>query len=137
MTIKNVKITMSRIGITSANSQKATYMPIAKIDYIEKENKSQTIHLDDAFIPDKKYFKGVIIGSSYFIGITKDSYQIYDKNGNRTGTANIEQFGNPIQTNEDDFVCLKGKIASLIGSDGECKKSRELTNEEYKAITQE
>ena len=79
----------------------------------------------------------MIIGSSYFVGITKDNYQIYNKNGNRTGNANIEQFGNPIQANEDDFVCLKGKIASLIESDGKCTKSRELTDEEYKAITQE
>ena len=52
MTIKNVKITMSHIGITSANSQKATYMPIAKIDYIEKENKSITFKYDT-----KKYVK--------------------------------------------------------------------------------
>ena len=137
MKIKKVKVTMSRIGINSMNApRRVVYMPLAKIHYMEKENKSQIIHLDHALIPDKKYFKGWIIGLSFFAGVTKDCYQIYDENGKRTGTANIEEFGNPIQANEDDFICLKGKIASWIGKNGECKRSRELTDEEYKAVTE-
>ncbi len=88
-----------------------------------------------AFIPDRKYFKGWIIGLSYFVGITKDSYQIYDENGIRTGTACIEEYGQPIQANEDDFICLKGKVVSWIGKSGECVGCRVLTDEEYETIT--
>ncbi|MCR4995631.1 MAG: hypothetical protein K6A32_09725 [Bacteroidales bacterium] len=137
MKIKNVKVTMSRIGITSLKEpRKVVYMPLAKIDYMEKECSSQTVNLDQAFLPDKKYFKGWIIGLSYFVGITKDSYQIYDENGIRTGTASIEKYGQPIQVNEDDFVCLKGKTASWINRNGECDCSRELTDDDYRNVAE-
>ena len=136
MKIKNVKVTMSRVGINTMNApRRVVYMPLAKIDYMEKEQRSQMVHLDQAFISDKKYFRGWIIGLSYFVGITRDSYQIYDENGLRTGTARIEEFGHPIQANEDDFICLKGKMASMIARNGECVISRELTDEEYKSVT--
>ena len=138
MKIKKVKVTMSRIDITSEEApRRVVYMPLAKIDYMEKEHRSQTVHLDQAFIPDKKFFKGWIIGLSYFVGITENSYQIYDENGIRTGTASMEDFGRPIQVNEDDFICLKGKTASLIAKNGECVRSRELTDEEFKSVTEE
>ena len=88
-------------------------------------------------VPDKKYFKGWIIGVSYFAEITKDSCQIYDENGNRTGTVSIEEFGKPIQANEDNFICLKGKTVSWIAKNGECVGSRELTVEELKSVKEE
>lgn len=138
MKIKKVKVTMSRIDITSEEApRRVVYMPLAKIDYMEKEHRSQTVHLDQAFIPDKKFFKGWIIGLSYFVGITENSYQIYDENGIRTGTASMEDFGRPIQVNEDNFICLKGKTVSLIAKNGECVGSRELTDEEFKSVTEE
>ena len=113
------------------------YMPLAKIDYMEPGKKKKTVYLDDKMVSDKKYFKGWILGASYFVGVTADSYQIYDEDGNRIGTASIEEFGEPIQANEDDFICLKGKLASLIDVYGKCKKSRELTDEEYESITKQ
>jgi len=65
---------MSRIGINTMGApRRVVYMPLAKIDYMEKEHRSQTVHLDQAFIPDKKFFKGWIIGLSYFVGITENS----------------------------------------------------------------
>lgn len=138
MKIKKVKVTMSRIGITTMDApRRVFYMPLAKIDYMEKEHRSQTVHLDQVFIPDKKFFKGWIIGLSYFVGITENSYQIYDENGIRTGTASMEDFGRPIQVNEDNFICLKGKTVSLIAKNGECVGSRELTVEELKSVKEE
>jgi hypothetical protein len=138
MKIKKVKVTMSRIDITSEEApRRVVYMPLAKIDYMKKEHHSKTVHLDQAFIPDKKFFKGWIIGLSYFVGITENSYQIYDENGIRTGTASMEDFGRPIQVNEDNFICLKGKTVSLIAKNGECVGSRELTAEELKSIKEE
>ena len=137
MKIKNVKVSMAQIGINTADApRRVVYMPIAKIDYMEKGNHSQRVHLDKAMIPDKKHFKGWIVGMSYFVGCTKDCYQIYDENGNRTGTVSIEKVGKPIQANEDDFICLKGRTASWINRNGECVNSRELTDEEYAAVTE-
>ena len=138
MKIKNVKVTMSYVGLTAGDTpRQVAYMPLAKISYVEKEHRSKTVLLDETLVPDKKYFKGWIIGVSYFAGITKDSCQIYDENGNRTGTVCIEEFGKPIQANEDNFICLKGKIVSLIAKNGECIRSRELTDEEFKSVTEE
>ena len=119
MKIKKVKVTMSRIGINTMDApRRVVYMPLAKIDYMEKEHRSQTVHLDQALISDKKFFKGWIIGLSYFVGVTGNSYQIYDENGKRTGTASMEDFGHPVQANEDDFICMKGKIVYWIAPNG-------------------
>ena len=138
MKIKNVKVTMSYVGLTAGDTpRQVAYMPLAKISYVEKEHRSKTVLLDETLVPDKKYFKGWIIGVSYFAGITKDSCQIYDENGNRTGTVSIEEFGKPIQANEDNFICLKGKTVSWIAKNGECVGSRELTVEELKSVTEE
>lgn len=128
---------MSRLGVHTMEGNTTVYMPLANIEYMKLGKKKKTFHLDGKMVPDKKYFKGWILGSSYFVGVTADSYQIYDEDGNRTGTSSIEEFGEPIQANEDDFICLKGRIASLIGIKGKCKKSRALTNEEYESITKE
>ena len=82
MKIKNVKVTMSYVGLTAGDTpRQVSYMPLAKISYVEKEHRSKTVLLDETLVPDKKYFKGWIIGVSYFAGITKDSCQIYDENG--------------------------------------------------------
>jgi hypothetical protein len=138
MKIKNVKVTMSYVGLTAGDTpRQVSYMPLAKISYVEKEHRSKTVLLDETLVPDKKYFKGWIIGVSYFAGITKDSCQIYDENGNRTGTVSIEEFGKPIQANEDNFICLKGKTVSWIAKNGECVGSRELTVEELKSVKEE
>ena len=138
MKIKNVKVTMSYVGLTAGDTpRQVAYMPLAKISYVEKEHRSKTVLLDETLVPDKKYFKGWIIGVSYFAGITKDSCQIYDENGNRTGTVSIEEFGKPIQANEDNFICLKGKTVSWIAKNGECVGSRELTDEEFKSVTED
>lgn len=137
MVLKNVKVTMSRLGVHTMEGNTTVYMPLANIEYMELGKKKKTVHLDGKMVSDKKYFKGWILGSSYFVGVTVESYQIYDEDGNRTGISSIEEFGEPIQANEDDFICLKGRIASLIGINGKCKKSRALTNEEYESITKE
>lgn len=138
MKIKNVKVTMSYVGLTAGDTpRQVSYMPLARISYVEKEHHSKTVLLDETLVPDKKYFKGWIIGVSYFAGITKDSCQIYDENGNRTGTVSIEEFGKPIQANEDNFICLKGKTVSWIAKNGECVGSRELTVEELKFVKEE
>ena len=135
MALKNVKVTMSRLGVHTMEGNTTVYMPLVNIEYMKLGKK--TVHLDGKMVSDMKYFKGWILSSSYFVGVTADSYRIHDEDGNRTGTSSIEEFGEPIQANEDDFICLKGRIASLIGINGKCKKSRALTNEEYESITKE
>ena len=134
MSIKSVKVTMSSVGVNSVDKpRRVKYMPIANITYNEKDMQKKSVLLDNCMVK-KDYFKGWIIGVSFFAGITKDSYQIYDEEGNRTGTAMIEEVGRIIQVNQDDFICLKGKYASLVNTKGEVIGGRELTNEELKSF---
>ena len=75
MALKNVKVTMSRLGVHTMEGNTTVYMPLANIEYMELGNKKKTVHLDGKMVSDKKYFKGWILGSSYFVGVTVDSYQ--------------------------------------------------------------
>ena len=135
MSIKSVKVIMSSVGVRAGDApRKVMYMPIATIDYMEKEHRSQRVFLDNEIFSNKKHFKGWFNGQSFFVGGTKDGYQIYDENGNRTGTVKKKEVGYPVQINEDDFICLKGRFASWINGKGKCVDSHELTDEEYAAI---
>ena len=136
MSIKSVKITMSRVGIHSLNfnkegSKKVLYMPLAKIVYNEKDKKNASVYLDPTMVK-KNYFKNWIVGLTFFVGITEDGYEIYNEEGERTGKVSINDVGKAIQVNEDSFICLKGKLASWIGIDGSIIDSRDLTDEEMK-----
>ena len=112
MSIKSVKVTMSSVGVNSVDKpRRVEYMPIANITYNEKGMQKKSVLLDNCMVK-KDYFKGWIIGVSFFAGITKDSYQIYDEEGNRTGTAIIEDVGRIIKGNKGDIICVKGKNAT-------------------------
>lgn len=134
MTIKDVKVTMSRIGITSSDTpRKIMYMPIAKISYNESK-KSFTKFLDGTFVK-KDHFQGYIIGKAYFVGITKDEYLIYNEVGERIGSVKIETVGRPIEAHEEYFVCLKDKTISGINPKGEIIATKELSDNELKNLT--
>lgn len=123
MTIKDVKVTMSRIGITSS----------VKITYNES-NTSLTKFLNGTFVK-KDYFQEFIIGKTYFVGITKDEYLIYNVVGERIGSVKIETVGRPIEAHEEYFVCLKDKTISGINPKGEVIATKELSDEELNNLT--
>ena len=124
---------MSRVGVHGLNAKAILYMPMATIDYNESNKKKQSVYLDvDDKMIKKDYFKSLIIGLSFFAGVTADQYIIFDEDGKRTGTTSIVEVGELIQVNEDSFICLKGRLASWIGINGSIIKSRDLTDEELK-----
>lgn len=67
MALKNVKVTMSRLGVHTMEGNTTVYMPLANIEYMELGEKKKTVHLDGKMVSDKKYFKGWILASSYFV----------------------------------------------------------------------
>ena len=135
MSIKKVKLTMSRVGVHSLNAKTVLYMPMVTIDYNESDKKKQSVYLDvDNRLVEKNYFKGMIVCHSFFAGITEDQYLIYDEDGKRTGTTSIKEVGELIQVNEDSFICLKDKLASWIDVNGSLIKSRDLTDGELKML---
>ena len=133
MTIKNVKVTMSKVGVnTPSKPRKVVYMPLATITYNETK-KTHTQFLDGEFVK-KDHFKGFVIGKTYFAGITENEYLIYDEMGERTGSVTIEAVGKVIQADENHFVCLKEKTIYGIDAKGAILASRELTDEELEGL---
>ena len=133
MTIKNVKVTMSKVGVHTHNEpRKVMYLPLATITYNESEKTHK--HYLDGKLVKKDYFKGFIIGKTYFAGITENEYLIYDEVGERTGSVTMEAVGKVIQANEDYFVCLKEKTIYGIDAKGTITASRELTDEELERL---
>lgn len=133
MTIKNVKVTMSKVGVnTPGKPRKVVYMPLATITYNETK-KTHTHFLDGEFVK-KDHFKGFVIGKTYFAGITENEYLIYDEMGERTGSVTIEAVGKVIQADENHFVCLKEKTIYGIDAKGTILASRELTDEELEGL---
>lgn len=62
MALKNVKVTMSRLGVHTMEGNTLVYMPLANIEYIELgKKKKKTAHLDGKMVSDKKYFKGWVL----------------------------------------------------------------------------
>ena len=137
MSIKSVKVTMSKVNENVEGKQhKDEYMPIATIKYNEKGKPEKQVFLDNRIVGEG-YFKRWNVGQSFFIGTTIDSYQIYDEEGNRTGTASIEN-GRIIEVNADYFVCLnlKTKWIWLINAIGFAFAGSTLTDEEVRLITE-
>ena len=74
MALKNVKVTISRLGVHTMEGNTTVYMPLANIEYMELVEKKKTVHLDGKMVSDKKYFKGWILGSSYFEAADKIAF---------------------------------------------------------------
>ena len=135
MTIKDVKVRMSRIGIHKPGEpKKVMYMPLTTITYNETDE-PYSLLLGGSFVK-KRYYKGFVICKSFFVGITKDEYLIYDEKGEYLAAVLVETVGKVIQANEDYFVCLKDHTIHGIDSKGAIIASKELTDEELKSLTQ-
>lgn len=57
MALKNVKVTISRLGVHTMEGNTTVYMPLANIEYMELGERKKTVHLDGKMVSDKKYFK--------------------------------------------------------------------------------
>lgn len=135
MTIKDVKVKLSKIGVNKPGEpRKVLYMPIATITYNET-NEAYSLLLGGSFVK-KSYYKGFIIGKTFFVGITDDEYLIYDEKGEYMAAVLVETVGKPLQANESYFVCLKDHTIYGIDAKGAIIASRELTYEELTSLTQ-
>ena len=106
MTIKDVKVKLSKIGVNKPGEpRKVLYMPIATITYNET-NEAYSLLLGGSFVK-KSYYKGFIISKTFFVGITENEYLIYDEKGEYMAAVLVETVGKPLQANESYFVCLK------------------------------
>ena len=136
MSIKNVKIEMVKASGNVADSDKqgkVEYKPIATITYNEEEKITKQIFLDNKLV-DKDYFKCWDVGPSFFIGTTDDYYIVYDEDGNRTASLEIEYTGKMIQVDEDSFACLREDWINLYDINGFAFAGRLLAKDEIEAL---
>ena len=133
MTIKDVKVKLSKIGVNKPGEpRKVLYMPIATITYNETDE-PYSLLLGGSFVK-KSYYKGFIICKTFFVGITEDEYLIYDKKGEYVAAVPVDTVGKTIQANEDYFVCLKDHTIYGIDAKGTIIASKELTDEELTSL---
>jgi hypothetical protein len=136
MSIKSVKIEMIKAdgNVVDAEKQgKVEYQPIATITYNEEEKTTKHVFLDNKLV-DKDYFKCWDVGSSFFIGTTDDSYIVYDEDGNRTASLEIEYTGKIIQVDADSFACLLEDWIKLYDINGFAFAGRLLAKDEIEAL---
>jgi len=136
MSIKSVKIEMVKASgnVADADKQgKVEYKPMATITYNEEEKTTKQILLDNKLV-DKNYFKCWDVGQSFFIGTTDDSYIVYDEDGNRTASLEIEYTGKIIQVDADSFACLLEDWIKLYDINGFAFAGRLLDRDEIEAL---
>ena len=135
MTIKDVKVKMSKIGVNKPGEpRKVLYMPITTITYNETDE-PYSLFLGGNFVK-KSFYKGFIICKTFFVGITEDEYLIYDEKGEYVAAVSVETVGKAIQANEGYFVCLKDHTIYGIDAKGAIIASKELTDEELISLTE-
>lgn len=57
MALKNVKVTISRLGVHTMEGNTTVYMPLANIEYMELGEKKKTVHLDGRWCPTRSISK--------------------------------------------------------------------------------
>ena len=134
MTIKDVKVKLSKVGVNKPGEpRKVLYMPIATITYNETDE-PYSLLLGGSFVK-KSYYKGFIICKTFFVGITEDEYLLYDEKCEYMAAVLVETVGKAIQANEGFFVCLKDHTIYGINAKGAIIASKELTDEELTNLT--
>lgn len=131
MSITNLEIKFSKVGIHTANQPSQTnYMPVAVLQF-DNQPKRKRVYLE-GLLSDKKSVKQVFAGETFIVLLINSDFHIYDLGGSIQGTVSIHEYGELIQINKSSFVLCKKKTATWISEKGMVQGSRELTDEEYK-----
>lgn len=133
MSIRNLEIKFSKVGIHTANHPSQTnYMPVAVLQF-DNQPKRKRVYLE-GLLSDKKSVKQVFAGETFIVLLINDDFHIYDLGGAMQGTVSINEYGELMQINKSSFVLCKEKTATWISAKGTVQGSRELTDEEYKSL---
>lgn len=140
MGIQSIEIKFSKIGVNQVNGKQdkiekiSTYIPVAVVQF-DGESKKKRVYLS-SIVSDKKSIKEVIAGDTFICLKIDGDYKVYNLDGELQGNISSEEYGNPLQVNEDSFILLKDSVITLINDKGEVTGSRELTEEELKTINE-
>lgn len=133
--IKNVKVSMSRIGLHGVNINKVVYMPSVDITYMDSKKKKLSM-----FAPvsegnrglRREDYHGVVICGDFFVILFTNEWEILSDDCKLLAT--MKPCGTPIQAEEDDFIVRDGNIITGYNKKGESIGSRELTAEEIETL---
>lgn len=135
VTIKSVKVTMSRIGIHTQELNKVVYLPLVNITYTDANKKKLSIFapLSEANGgPKKKDYHGVVICGDFFVLLLTNEWEILSDECKLLAT--IKPCGTPIQADEDEFIVRDGNVITWYDKNGNNAGSRELTADEIETL---
>lgn len=134
--MKDVKVTMSRIGITSANVQHhVAYMPMVTITYVDPKRKRLRGCIQGRIGRFKKsdYLEVVLCGE-FFVAIFKTEWCIISPECQLL--ASMSPCGQIIAVAEDHFIVRTGETITGYDCEGKSVGSRKLTSEELQELNQ-
>lgn len=131
VTIKNVKVTMSRIGVHSGNINKIVYLPSVDITYTDLNKKRLR-----AFAPlskangglKRKDYHGLLICGSFFVLLLTNEWEILSDECKLLAT--MKPCGTPVEAGIDFFAIREGNSITAYNKNADKLESRELTAEE-------
>ncbi len=96
MSIKQVKITMLKYGMTSSDNpvRKQMYMPVAEVTH-SGNRKGKTKERIDGLVETRRYHNALVIGQSFFAVMVKGTYRIFDEDCKLQGEISAEGLGKP------------------------------------------
>lgn len=115
-TIKEVKVHL--VELVPLNSPEGKFAPITTISYNETDE-PYYLWLDGTILSED-YFKGFLVGDSFFVGITATAYQLYDNKGESIGVVPRNQISNVLEVE----TIAKSTVNGFIYN------SRAMTDEE-------
>lgn len=131
VTIKNVKVTMSRIGVHTGNFNKNVYLPAVDITYTDpnREKLATFIFVSDGNLGlKKKDYHGVVVCGDFFVILFTNEWEIRSDDCKLLCT--MKPCGTPIQADINDFIVREGNVITGYDKNGNNIGSRELTNDE-------
>lgn len=136
MNIKDVKISLSHVGVTTEKEHTAHYMLRAAITYNET-SKPKRLYLDlpEHILITKKMYQGYMICQTFFVLLIDGTYNIFDADGNYKTSLLKSDVGQCVGVDIDYFTCLVDKTVTGYDINGKSIGSRELTPEELADLT--
>lgn len=133
--VKEIKLTMSRIGVHAGVTNKVVYVPDIKITFEDPKCPPKRFYMMNLAGKFKKAdYLGYVICEEFFVLIFKQEWEIISSKGELV--TSMQPCGQIIGVEPDYFAVKEGNM--LVGYDGKGKiiGSRELTEEEIAELSE-
>lgn len=129
METEKIELKYREVGMSGGlQERKVLYIPEVVVSYVGRRKKDH-YPLDEMWPEKRKVSQFVVCAAYIFMQIGQTVY-LYDLTGKRQGQVSVEEYGRLIQAEEEQFILLKGRRATLFNAKGEMMRGRDLTDQE-------